>query len=192
MEHPAVAEAGVIGKPGPDGRRDRQGVRGAEARHRAERGTAQGTARPCPQALRPGGGAQGDRISAATCPRRAAARSCAACSRRANWACRRGTCPPSKAMRDDRSRSRYPRPKPHLTREHLLRPAPPDDPHPPLRGKMRRALPAGEDPGLPSPLYRGGGGRGRVSWRRLRRRIPLSPPTASTAMPSSAASRWMP
>ncbi len=46
-----------------------------------------------------------------------------------------------------------------------------DAPHPPLRGEVRRALHAGEDPRLPAPVRgRGGGGRRRVRGARGRGR----------------------
>ena len=78
MEHPAVAEAGVIGKPDPvageivkafvalkPGFEPSEALRARAARLRA-------------QAARRGGRAEGDRVRRARCPTPAAARSCAA------------------------------------------------------------------------------------------------------------------
>ena len=64
-----------------------------------------------------------------------------------------------------------------------------DDAHPPLRGEVRRALQRGEDPRLPAPLHRRGGGRGRRDAGARRPTTRSSRPTASTATRSRAACR---
>ena len=69
MEHPAVAEAGVIGKPDPvAGELVKAFVIAAAAGYAAERRAAARAPRPRPRAPGRGGGAEGDRL-----PRRAAA-----------------------------------------------------------------------------------------------------------------------
>ena len=62
-------------------------------------------------------------------------------------------------------------------------PAARDAAHPPLRGEGRRAVHAGEDPRLPPPLHRRGGGRrrrdaGADAGRRGRRDLPRARPRA--------------
>ena len=64
-----------------------------------------------------------------------------------------------------------------------------DDPRPPVRGQMRRALHAGEDPRLPASLRRGRGDRGRGHPGAGARGPASSPPIASTAMRWCAACR---
>jgi acetyl-CoA synthetase len=78
MEHPAVAEAGVIGKPDAVVGEVvkafvslKQGFEASEA--------LRWTARPCAQALGAAVAPEGDRLPAQRCRARAAARSCAAC-----------------------------------------------------------------------------------------------------------------
>ena len=102
MEHPAVAEAGVIGIPNrPPARSSRPMSRSRTASSRARR-----CARNC-SAMRASVSARRSRRrtsrSARTCRRRAAARSCAACSRRVSSACQRATFRRSKARSDDRA-----------------------------------------------------------------------------------------
>ena len=60
--------------------------------------------------------------------------------------------------------------------------------HPPLRGALRRPLRPAEDPRLPAPVHRRGGGRGRRDPRARSPTTRSSPPIASTATRSSAAS----
>ena len=64
-----------------------------------------------------------------------------------------------------------------------------DGAHPPLRGAVRRAVRPAEDPRLPAPLHRRGGGRGRRDAARSRPTTRSSPRIASTATRSRAASR---
>ena len=64
MEHPAVAEAGVIGKPDPVVGEVVKAFVSLKTGYRADRGAAPGAARPCAQASRRGGRAQGDRLPA--------------------------------------------------------------------------------------------------------------------------------
>ena len=79
MEHPAVAEAGVIGKPDPTVGEVVKAFVALKPGFEAERGAAARAARPRAQAARRRGGAEGDRLPRRTCRRRAAARSCAGC-----------------------------------------------------------------------------------------------------------------
>ena len=75
--------------PGRDG--DREGVRRAQGRLRAERAAAPRAHRLLARQARRRRRAARDRLRAVACPRRAPARSCAACSRPASSACRRAT-----------------------------------------------------------------------------------------------------
>jgi pyruvate dehydrogenase E1 component alpha subunit len=91
MEHPAVAEAGVIGKPDPMVGEGGQGLRQSLKRGiRAERSAAPGMLGHARKRL---GAAVAPKEIAflPTCRALAAARSCAACSRPANWACPKAT-----------------------------------------------------------------------------------------------------
>ena len=94
MEHPAVAEAGVIGMPDPVAGRGRQGVR-----HAARPGTSRPTSSGCELIgfgrTRLGAAVAPKEIAfTSTCPRPAAARSCAACCAPASSACPRVTSRP--------------------------------------------------------------------------------------------------
>ena len=147
MEHPAVAEAGVIGKPDPIAGEIvkafvalKPGFEPSEALRKELLGHARAAARP-------GGGAEGDRLPPRTCRRRAAARSCAACSRRASSACPKAISRRWKATSDERQHRQA-----AAVATACAGSAAADDPHPPLRGEMRRALHAGEDPRLPASL----------------------------------------
>ena len=62
MEHPAVAEAGVIGIPEPTIGEVVKAYVALKRRLQAERGAAQGIARPCAPASRPGRRAEGHRV----------------------------------------------------------------------------------------------------------------------------------
>ena len=79
MEHPAVAEAGVIGKPDPVAGEIVKAFVALKPGYVAGRGPAQASS----SATRASASAPRSRprrsTSAPTCPRRAAARSCAAC-----------------------------------------------------------------------------------------------------------------
>ena len=79
MEHPAVAEAGVIGKPDPVAVEVVKAFVVAEARLRAVARAAPRAAGARADAARRGGRAEGDRVRRRRCPRPAAARSCAGC-----------------------------------------------------------------------------------------------------------------
>ena len=162
MEHPAVAEAGVIGKPDPVAGEIVKAFVALQARLRAQRGTAPRAAR-----LRPAPARRGRRrrrsTSTRTCRTPAAARSCAACSRPASSACQRETCRP---WRERHDAAAAPRRREHgrrahrseLLREMLL--------HPAVRGAVRRAVQRRRDPRLPAPVHRRGGRRGRRDARR--------------------------
>ena len=92
MEHPAVAEAGVIGKPDPV-----VGERGQGVRRRCAAATSPDEElrdellglRPAPPRA---ASRRGRSSSTSTCRTPAAARSCAACSRPASSGCPRATC----------------------------------------------------------------------------------------------------
>ena len=62
MEHPAVAEAGVIGKPDPMAGEMVKAFVALKPGYRADRGAAPRAARPRAQAAGRGGGAEGDRF----------------------------------------------------------------------------------------------------------------------------------
>ena len=62
MEHPAVAEAGVIGKPDPIVGEVVKAFVSLKPGYEAERGAAHGAAGPCAQAARCRRRAQGDRV----------------------------------------------------------------------------------------------------------------------------------
>ena len=71
MEHPAVAEAGVIGKPDPVALEVVKAFVALKPRLRAERGAAAGAARLRPQAARRGRRPEGDRVRAGAARRTA-------------------------------------------------------------------------------------------------------------------------
>ena len=114
MEHPAVAEAAVIGKPDPTVGEVVKAFVALKPGYRGGRGLAQGASRSRAQAPRRRRRAQGDRVQ-----RRPAAH-----------AQRQDHAPPAEGARTRTARRRYLHPrkrcpmsdarKPHLTREHLL------------------------------------------------------------------------
>ena len=168
MEHPAVAEAGVIGKPDPVAGAAGEGVRRARARLRADRGVAPRAARVRRAAARRGGGARRRSTSAPTCRRRGAARSCAGCCGRASSGSPKATRRRWRADQVSRDtdlaldHDRLP-PRRAAGSRHDAGPA--------LRGALRRALQRQQDPRLPAPLHRrGGGGRRRDAAPPARRR----------------------
>ena len=79
MEHPAVAEAGVIGKPDPMAGEMVKAFVALKPGHAPDEALRRELLGLRPQAPGRGGRAQGDRLRAAACRARAAARSCAAC-----------------------------------------------------------------------------------------------------------------
>ena len=79
MEHPAVAEAGVIGKPDPMAGEIVKAFVALKPGYERRRELRARAARPCAQAARPGRRAAARSTSAPTCRRPAAARSCAGC-----------------------------------------------------------------------------------------------------------------
>ena len=93
VSHPAVAEAAAIGLPHEIKGHAihafvilRQGFTGIE-------GTGRGAAPARRHGDRADRQARGDRVRDSRCPRPAPARSCAACSRPAPWACPKATSP---------------------------------------------------------------------------------------------------
>ena len=140
MEHPAVAEAGVIGKPDPVVGEIVKAFVSLKPGFEPERGAALRAARPRAQAPGRGGRAQGDRVPAgaaahaqrqdhAPAAQGARARACPRATRR-RW--RAGhehavDAPPS---------ARVPFAREHSRSQLLARHAA----HPPLRGALRRAL----------------------------------------------------
>ena len=146
MEHPAVAEAGVIGIPEPTVGE----VVKALLRSRTASSQAKRCVRNC-SAMRASVSARLSRRrtsrSARICRRRAAARSCAACSRPVSWACQRATFRRSKARSDDRAN----RQTASVARTHAGF-VEADDPYSSLRGQVRRTLHPRKDQGFSAPL----------------------------------------
>ncbi len=99
MEHPAVAEAGVIGKPDPIAGQIVQGVRDAARRLRAHDDLRMELIALRPPAPRRRRRPPPDRLRPAPAARPAAARSCAGCCRRASSGCPRATSRPWRTAR---------------------------------------------------------------------------------------------
>ena len=171
-----MVEAAAIGVPGPDRRRGGEGLRDAPRRLRARRRAPPRDPRPRPHAARTGRRAAGGRVPRRTCRRRGAGRSCAGCCAPGSSGCPRATSRRSKAARpgDERAGAR-------ALAAGGRGAAAAHAPDPPLRGALRRALRRGEDPRLPPPLHRRGGGRRRRPRRarargRRRRHLPRARP----------------
>ena len=79
LEHPAVAEAGVIGKPDPVAVEMVKAFVTLKPGYEPSRDAREGAARPRARAARRGRRAEGDRLRRRPCRRPGAARSCAAC-----------------------------------------------------------------------------------------------------------------
>ena len=184
MEHPAVAEAGVIGKPDPVALEVVKAFVSLKDGLRAERRAAAGAAGLRAHAAGRGRGARRRSSSSRACPRPAAGRSCGACSRRASWDCPRAT--PRRWRSDGRG--------PMTASPAAL------DRRTPSRccarccssGASRRRRPSSTAWARSAASCTSTSARRR--WRsgrcrRSRRRTPSSPPTASTATRWRAGSR---
>ena len=188
MEHPAVAEAGVIGKPDPlsgevvkafvtlragyepseDLRLDLLGLLAASGSGRRSR--------------------RGRSPSTSISPTPRAARSCADCSRPESWDSPRATRRPWRHGHDrgeegssEEGQGARPRPRGGPRRA----PAPPDAAHPAFRGALCRALQPLGHPRLPAPRDRRGGVRGGrhggpLARRRGREHLPRARPRAGS------------
>ena len=120
MEHPAVAEAGVIGKPDPVAGEIVKAFVSLKPALRAERRPAARLARVRTQAARSGGRAARRSTSSPACPRPAAARSCAGCSRRASSGCPKATPPRWRAAEPLSRATAESQPNAQSEREHAL------------------------------------------------------------------------
>ena len=98
MEHPAVAEAGVIGKPDPVALEIVKAFVSLRAGYEPSRRAAARVARAFARARLGAVVAPKEIDFRPRCRRRAAARSCAACSRHASWVCPRVTYPRSRRV----------------------------------------------------------------------------------------------
>ena len=147
MEHPAVAEVGVIGIPDETVGEVVKAYVALKTGFEPNEALRKELLGPCAQAARPGGRAEGDRL-----PREPA-----------QDALRQDHAPAAEGARTRPSRRRHlhagergamsdARTSRDLSRDACPRIAEGHDPHPPLRGQMRRTLYAGEDPRLPAPL----------------------------------------
>ena len=189
MEHPAVAEAGVIGKPDPVAGEIVKAFVALKHGSRAERRRCAATARLRPHAARARPWRRRRSTSCHRCPGPAAARSCAACSRPANWACPKGTPRRWRRCHDAPEHARLPARRPCSDREHALRLLGEMLLHPSLRGEVAPSCTA---PGrsAASCICTSARKRSRSArCRRSRRTTTSSPPTASTATPWPAACR---
>ncbi len=180
MEHPAVAEAGVIGKPDPMAGEIVKAFVSLKPDYASERRAASRFAGLCPQAVRRGGRAQGDRLR----------------RQRAEDAQRQNHAPAAQGARTRAAGRR------HLHAGERLMASPADSSqslagarscagpsardaaHPPLRRKVRGALQRRQDPRLSPSLYRRGSGR------RRRDASAGSPTTRSWRRIASTATRW--
>ena len=148
IEHDAVAEAGVIGRARNETAGEivkayvtlNPGVTPSDDLERDIRGHAR-------KRLGPAVAPREGRVSARRCPRPARARSCAACSKARELGLPEGDISTLETD-EDMSVYRQTPPRPGAR----ARPLGPHDPHPPLRGQMRRALYPAEDPRLPASL----------------------------------------
>jgi acetyl-CoA synthetase len=161
LEFPAVAEAGVIGKPDPMAGEvvkafvslKRGYEPGDELRSELMASRASGSGRSWPRRRS---------TSPPRVPKTRSGKIMRRLLRAASSGCRRAT------PRHWRARNDYARPRAsgrttaaHGRHRPSPRPVPTDAPDPAFRGEVRRALCGDEDPRLPARLHRRGGGRGR-------------------------------
>ncbi len=185
MEHPAVAEAGVIGKPDPVALEVVKAFVALKDGYAAERSADARAAGACAQAPRRRRRAEGDRVRRVAAAARAAARSCGGCSRRASWDCPRAT---RRRWRATDERRRIP-----ATRRPAARPRALELLREMLRirrfeEKSAELYSAGQDPRLPASVHRRGSGRrrrdaGAHAGRRDRRHLPRARPRARARHP---------